>query len=247
MTHPFRLAAALALTATLTLGLTALRAEDKHDDKHHQHKDAEGFVSLFDGKSLDGWEGNPDLWSVQDGVIRGQTKTKMGAPNTFLIYKGDEPANFELRAKFKLTAGNSGIQYRSKIVDPKKWVVGGYQADCDSGNKYTGICYEERGRQIINPRGKKVTLAENNPKPNIEGQTADDKDILAAIKQGDWNEYVITARGNHLTQKINGVTTADFTDNDPAKAATKGVIALQLHAGDPMLVEYKDIKLKKLD
>ena len=233
---------AVLVALVLSISVPALRAQDKS-----QQKDAEGFVSLFDGKSLDGWEGNPELWSVQDGAIRGQTKTKMGAPNTFLIYKGGEPGDFELRAKFKLTAGNSGIQYRSKVIDPKKWVVGGYQADCDANNTYTGICYEERGRGIINPRGKKVTLAEGNPKPNVEGQTAEDKDILAAIKKGEWNEYVIIAKGNHVTQQINGVTTADFTDNDSKKAAPKGIIALQLHAGDPMLVEYKDIKIKKLD
>ena len=237
--------ACLALIALLT-SLTFLRAAD---DK----KDADGFTSLFDGKTLTGWDGDPDLWKVEDGAITGTTTKEhppKGKANTFLIYTADQPADFELHAQFKLYNHNSGIQYRSKHLDPagdNKWVVGGYQADMDGNNQYTGICYEERGRGIINPRGKKVTLAEGNPKPNIEGDTAPEKDILAAIKKGDWNEYVIIAKGNHVIQKINGITTADFTDNDPQKAAKKGVIALQLHPGPPMKVQFKDLKIKQLD
>jgi hypothetical protein len=244
---PTACAALVALALCLTL--SALRA----DDAKPPQKDAEGFVSLFDGKTLSGWDGDPDLWSVQDGCITGTTTKEhppKGGANTFLIYTGDQPGDFELRAMFKLYNHNSGIQYRSKhLPDAKdnKWVVGGYQADMDGDNKYTGICYEERGRGIINPRGKKVTLAEDNPKPIIEGQTADEKEILAAIKQGEWNEYVIIAKGNHVVQKINGVTTADFTDNDSKKAASKGVIALQMHQGPPMKVQFKDLKIKKLN
>ena len=240
-----KLTASLALIALLT-SLTFLRAAD---DK----KDANGFTSLFDGKTLTNWDGDPDLWKVEDGCITGTTTPEhppKGKANTFLIYTADEPADFELHAMFKLYNHNSGIQYRSThlpAAGDNKWVVGGYQADMDGSNQYTGICYEERGRGIINPRGKKVTLAEGNPKPNIEGDTAPEKDILAAIKKADWNEYVIIAKGNHVIQKINGVTTADFTDNDPQKAAKKGVIALQMHQGPPMKVQFKDIKIKKLD
>ncbi|HEY7116313.1 MAG TPA: DUF1080 domain-containing protein [Tepidisphaeraceae bacterium] len=233
-----------ALLATLVLALTTIKPSHAEDAK----PDADGFISLFDGKTLDGWDGNPDLWSVQDGCITGQTtKEHPINPNTFLIYKNDTPGDFELHAMFKLRNHNSGIQYRSKVIDAKKWIVGGYQADMDGNNTYTGICYEERGRGIICPRGKKVTLVEGSAKPVIDGQNADDKEILAAVKKGDWNQYVIIAKGNHLIQKLNGIVTADITDNDPKKASARGVIALQLHAGEPMLVQFKDIKIKKLD
>ena len=237
---------ATLIALILAVAIPTLRAAD---DK----KDADGFTSLFDGKTLTGWDGDPDLWKVEDGCITGTTTPDhppKGKANTFLIYTADQPGDFELHAMFKLYNHNSGIQYRSKhlpAAGDNKWVVGGYQADMDGVNQYTGICYEERGRGIINPRGKRVTLAEGNPKPNIEGDTAPEKDILAAIKKADWNEYVIIAKGNHVIQKINGVTTADFTDNDPQKAAKKGVIALQMHQGPPMKVQFKDIKIKKLD
>jgi hypothetical protein len=241
----------IAYALALTLALFAFKPQrtTAADDK----KDADGFVSMFDGKTLDGWDGDPDLWSVQDGCITGITTKEhppKGKANTFLIYTKDQPGDFELHAMFKLRNHNSGIQYRSKhlpAAGDNKWVVGGYQADMDGVNQYTGICYEERGRGIIGPRGKKVVLEAGNPKPTIEGQTADEKEILAAIKQGDWNEYVVIAKGNHLVQKINGVTTVDITDNDPQKRAMSGVIALQMHQGPPMKVQFKEMKIKKMD
>jgi hypothetical protein len=237
----------LIVAVTLMAGVALVRGQDRNAD--------EGAVSLFDGKSLSGWDGDPDLWRVEDGVIVGQTtndKKPKGGANTFLIYTGNaaggpEVGDFELRIMWKLEGGNSGVQYRSKKVADAKdnhWVVGGYQADMDNANTYTGICYEERGRGILVPRGQTLTIAEDGKK-TVDNKV-DDKEVKAAIKQGEWNEYVITCRGNRCVQKLNGVTTADFTDNQPGKAAAKGILALQIHQGPPMKVSFKDIRLKKL-
>ena len=210
-----------------------------------EKKDAEGFVAIFDGKSLDGWDGNPELWRVEEGAIVGQTtKEKPTKGNTFLIWKGGEVGDFVLRAKFKIEGGNSGIQYRSK--DKGKWVVNGYQADIDSTGRYMGILYEEGGRGILAERGTTVVIpAGGKPQVQKENRAGEAKEILAKLKKDDWNDYEITAKGNHLVQKINGLVTVDVTDEDEAKRAMKGILALQLHAGPPMAVRFKDVMLKK--
>ncbi|ADB18447.1 protein of unknown function DUF1080 [Pirellula staleyi DSM 6068] len=204
----------------------------------------EGFTPLFDGKSLAGWSGHDKFWSVKDGAITGQTTPENPTQgNTFLLWK-DEVANFHLKLKFRIVGGNSGIQYRSKHEG--NFVVGGYQADIDSTDTYIGILYEERGRGILAERSKKVEISESGEK-KVVGETADSKAILESIKKEDWNEYEVIAKGNELTQKINGMVTIHVIDNEKAKAATKGVLALQLHAGPPMLVQFKDIEIKTLD
>jgi hypothetical protein len=204
----------------------------------------EGFKSLFNGKDLTGWDGNKDLWSVQDGAITGETtKEKPTKGNTFLIWKDGTLQDFELRVKWKLLAHNSGIQFRSK--DKGNFVVNGYQADMDYDNKFTGILYEEGGRGILVKRGTKLKVQADGKKVE-EGRTAEDKELLAAIKKDDWNEYVIIARGNHLVQKLNGVTTMELTDEQEAKRAMTGILAFQIHAGPPMKVQFKDIYLKEL-
>lgn len=214
---------------------------------------ADDCVQLFNGKDLSGWKGQPEFWSVEDGAIAGKsTEACPVKENTFLIWQGGEPCDFELRLKFKLLAGNSGIQYRSKVVKPEYSVVGGYQADFEAGKNYSGILYEEKGRGILAKRGQKVVIkeggdAKNPKKPNIEvaGSVGDSDAIQASIKQGDWNDYRIVAKGNHLQHFINGRQTVDVTD-ETAVGAKSGVIAFQLHKGPPMQVFFKDIQLKKL-
>lgn len=198
--------------------------------------------SLFDGKSLAGWEGDSKFWSVQDGAITGKTtKENPTKGNTFLIWKGGEVADFDLTLKFKIVGGNSGIQYRS--IDKDNFVVNGYQADIDSTNVYMGILYEEGGRGILAQRGKKVKLVEGKGGSVVDGE-ASDKEVLDALKKDDWNEYRVVAKGNHLQHFINGKISVDVTDENAAKAAKKGILALQLHAGPPMVVQFKDIVLK---
>jgi putative membrane-bound dehydrogenase-like protein len=211
------------------------------DDANEQ-----GFEPIFDGKSLEGWDGNPDFWSVEEGAITGTTTKEKPTPgNTFIIWRKGELEDFELRLQFKIVGGNSGVQYRSKEIPNNKWVIGGYQADFDGDNGWTGTLYEERGRGILAKRGQKVTVGENG-KPEVTGETSPEKDIVAAVKKGDWNDYTIVARGNHLVQTVNGKVTVDLTDNDEKNRAAKGLLALQLHAGPPMKVQFKNIRLKKL-
>jgi hypothetical protein len=219
----------------LALGCAATSAADSAGD---------GFVCLFDGKTLDGWEGKSQFWSVRDGAITGQTTAENPTKgNTFIIWRGGKPADFELRLKFRMVGGNSGIQYRSIEMDD--FVVGGYQADFDASHNFIGILYEERGRGILVPRCKQLIIREDGSKEEV-GPTSDEKDLLASLKKEGWNEYVVIAEGNHLVQKINGFTTVDVTDNQKEKSRAEGILALQLHAGPPMLVQFKDIQLKQL-
>jgi len=195
--------------------------------------DNSGFKPLFDGKSLAGWRGDEKLWQAKDGTIVGTTDGEI-PDNTFLIHDG-QYGDFVLKVKFLLHkhTGNSGIQYRSEEIkerDGKQFppfVVGGYQADIAS-ERYMGILYGEK-----TPRGiiRDVT-------PDVTA--ALDK---AVVKDG-WNEYVITAKGHHVTQVLNGVTTVDIEDTE---GPTTGIIALQLHRGHNMQVSFKDILLKPLD
>jgi hypothetical protein len=211
-----------------------------------------GFTSLFNGKDLTGWEGAPDLWSVQDGVITGQTTTEHPAKeNTFLIWTNGVVGDFELSCEFKLTPGdsagfaNSGVQFRSKVVKPSYWVVAGYQADMEAGPNYTGNLYEEKGRGTVDSRGQKVILQPGG-KIKVVGMIGNPAEIEASIKKDGWNKYVIIAKGNHIIEILNGHKTVDLTDEDEAHAAKSGVLALQIHAGHPMMAQFKDIRIKML-
>jgi hypothetical protein len=206
-----------------------------------------GFQELFNGKDLKGWDGNPKLWSVQDGAITGQTTAENPIKeNTFLVWTNGNVGDFELRFTYRIIGGNSGVQYRSEVMDPAKWIVGGYQADIEAGTTYTGILYEERkSRQIMAARGEKVVW-DKDGKKQVTGSLGDSSAIQAAIKSGDWNDYVIIAKGNHLQHFINGKQTVDVTDDTESKRASTGVLALQVHAGPPMKVQFKNMRIKKL-
>jgi hypothetical protein len=226
----------IVFTSFVGLLVGASLAQEKFEQSE------EGFVSIFDGKTLDGWEGKKEFWSVRDGAITGETTADNPTQgNTFLIWRAGELGDFELRCQFKIRNHNSGIQYRSKELD--NFVVGGYQADIDATGRYLGILYEEKGRGILAERGTVVEI-DSSGKKNFVGTTGDPEVILKGYKDGEWNEYVIVAQGNKLVQKINGLTTMEITDNQADKRAMKGILALQLHAGPPMLVQFKDIKLK---
>jgi hypothetical protein len=209
---------------------------------------AEGAKAIFNGKDLTDWDGDPKFWSVQDGAITGLTTKEVPAKgNTFIVWRGGVTKDFELRTMFRMENHNSGIQYRSRTRDGAqgKWVMSGYQGDMDDGNTYTGGLYEEGGRGILATPGQKVTIGADG-KPKVTGTLTDPKDIKAAIKNKDWNEYVIIAQGNHLVQKINGIQTVDVTDDDEKRRAMDGLLGLQLHAGPPMKIQFKDITLKVL-
>jgi hypothetical protein len=240
------------------LPLLALVAAD--DLKPAEKED--GFKSLFNGKDLTGWDGDSTFWRAEDGMIVGETSAEKPIKNgnTFLIAQVDNAdatfGDFEFRVSFQFAAdrpfGNSGIQYRSTHIDngksPNKWVVGGYQADCDLTNGYTGICYEERGKRgIMVPRGKKLHYSGDANKIEKEdlGETEPADQIKAALKPaGEWNDYVVICRGNHCVQILNGHVTADFVDDTKDLAKSAGVLALQIHAGPPMKISFKNSRIK---
>lgn len=204
--------------------------------------------SLFNGKDLSGWEGNPKLWSVEDGAITGKTgsegDTKI-SHNTFLVWKDGSVGDFEMTFRYRIEKGNSGIQYRSKLLDPGAFgpVVSGYQADFEAGKTYSGILYEEKGRGILAQRGQKTEIGDDG-KPAVTGSVGDSNEIQAAIKDEQWNDYKIIAKGNHVQHFINGKQTVDVIDNDAANAPKEGILALQIHAGPAMVVQFKDLMLK---
>ena len=206
--------------------------------------DEPGFVAIFDGATLDGWEGKSEFWSVADGAIVGQTTAENPTKgNTFIFWRQGELDDFELRLSYRITGGNSGIQYRSR--DFGDFVAGGYQADIDSGTTYSGINYEEKGRGILVTRGKRMEIAADGTK--TEGEPIGESDALqATIKQGDWNDYRIVAEGPRLRHYINGQLMSEVIDHEVGKRVEKGILALQLHAGPPMKVEFKNIRLKRL-
>ena len=208
-----------------------------------------GGKSIFDGKTLDGWDGNPVHWSVKDGAIVGEnTKENPTKGNTFLIWKGGVLKDFDLTLDYKIDGGNSGIQYRS-FVKPGKhdgWRIGGYQADLEAGDKYSGICYGEAFRGILSMRGEKTTLTLNDKgklQKKIE-KFGDTNEIGKSVKKGEWNKYRIVAKGFHFTQYINGVKTTELIDNDEKTRRADGLLAFQVHAGPPMKVYFKNIVLK---
>ncbi|MDZ7620635.1 MAG: family 16 glycoside hydrolase, partial [Patescibacteria group bacterium] len=208
----------------------------------------DGFRPIFDGKTLEGWDGNPDFWRVEDGCIVGQTTPeKPTKGNTFIIWRGGEPADFELKVEFKLTNHNSGVQVRSfeKPEEWGKWVAGGYQADIEESGRYMGICYGERFRGILAMRGDRTVIGADH-KPTIVGKVGDADELLKKIDLAGWNEYHIIARGWTVTQKINGNVVAEVTDEDEEVRRAKGLIAFQLHAGPPMKVAFRNVMLKEL-
>jgi len=211
----------------------------------------DGFKQIFNGKDLSGWDGDAKFWSVKEGAITGVTKTEPKLThNTFLVYTGGDVSDFELRLSYRIVNGNSGIQYRSKVLSRGEFgpIVGGYQADFEAGKTYSGILYEEKGRGILAQRGQKTVIKDDGDKHKVEvgGAVGKSEDIQAGIKNEDWNDYVVIAKGNHLQHFINGMPTVDVIDESATKAAKSGVLALQVHVGPPMTVSFKNIRLKTL-
>jgi len=212
-----------------------------------------GMKALFNGKDLTGWDGDPKLWSVKDGVIHGETtEANPASGNTFLIWKDGTVKDFDLRLSFRCTnTNNSGIQYRSKhITDGKArnaWVVKGYQHELRNETSLpsvSGFIYDEggkRGRTCL--VGEQATWADG--KKNVTGALIDQEGFEKLFKLDDWNDVVIVGRGNRIQHYLNGTLILDFTD-DPQIALTEGILALQLHAGKPMWAEFKNVRLAEL-
>ena len=249
----------LVLLASLVVNCTSGGSQGNNQSEAEEASQSE-YVDLFDGKSLSGWRGDTSLWRVEDGAIVGEIKPgKELDRNSFIIWDGGQPADFELIADYKLTGnGNSGFNYRSEELPDLPYALRGYQADIDAANTYTGQNYEERARTILAFPGQQVRL------PPVDGEIGDyakgniwtaaeetgslgDRDSLKThIKSEDWNELRIVAKGNHLQHYINGVLMSDVTDDDEKNRKFEGLMGFQVHVGPPMTIAFKNIRMKQL-
>jgi hypothetical protein len=245
-----------ATMTALLLGAASIRAHAQSTSLGPP--DAQGFITLFNGKDLTGWEGLQGYWSVKEGVIAG-SETKEHSVQTDLILSASKESpekfvNFELRLKWRMLSpdGNSGVQFRSAINNPKTLHAGGYQADIDSGGHYTGSIYDESGiaggRGTMSNRGEKTTWDAENHRHNepLAENNADLKKLLH--NTGDeWNDIVLVVNGHDFQYRINGHLMTELIDDSPKAVLKGGVIALQMHAGFTMDIQFKDISIKFLD
>jgi hypothetical protein len=237
--------------------------------------DHEGWTQIFDGKSLNGWDGPSDVWHVEDGAIVGVSSPANPSGTTNIIWQGGEPANFELKLEMKLdgTGANGGVQYRSHMVAPRldplpadltpeqreqrqkqqdlarkhaKWNMTGYQADFDFNNKYTGQLYEQSSPRGIIAWRSQVVATEPDKKPTLLGTLGSADEMKSFIKPGEWNQVEIIADGNTLTHIINGHVMAILVDTDPKYSQAKGLIALEIEGPGDLKISHRNIWLKKL-
>jgi hypothetical protein len=209
--------------------------------------DTAGFKPIFNGTSLEGWDGDTAFWRAEGGAIVGETTAANPLKaNTFLIWRGGKPADFELKLEYRMNATNSGVQYRSvELPDQGKYVLKGYQADIDFANQWTGQLYEERGRQFLALRGQATQVLEGK-KARAIGTLESGDALKALIKSNDWNQVHIIARGHTFIHIVNGHVMAVTVDDDPKGRADSGLIGFQIHVGAAMKVEYRNVMLKTL-
>jgi hypothetical protein len=209
--------------------------------------DTTGFVSIFDGTSLAGWDGDPQFWRVEHGEIVGEsTPAKVVKANNFLIWRGGMVRDFELKLEFRMDGANSGIQYRSsELPDVGKWVLKGYQADMDFTQNYLGNVHDERGRGVLSRRGE-VTRIVDGPTFKVVGTFGDPTLLRGVMNVDGWNRYHIIARGPVLLQFLNGHLMAVAIDEDSKNFAAEGVIGFQMHTGPPFKIQFRNVLYRKL-
>lgn len=212
--------------------------------------DEPGFQSIFNAKNLDGWVGDPIYWRVSDGLMTGEiTPETVIKSNTFIIWQGGAPEDFELKMDYRITpAGNSGVNYRSVVVPDRvtpanRFAMRGYQCDIDGQNRYTGNNYEEKGRLFLAQRGD-VTHVTGARNPVVLSRLGDNKGLASLITDG-WNSVHVIARGNVMMHSVNGRLMSVVIDDDPNRTRS-GQIGVQVHVGPPMRVEYRNWRLKRL-
>ena len=226
----------------------------------------DGFHPIFNGENLEGWKGDSTYWSVKDGVLIGEvTPETILKQNSFIIYENEQPSDFELKLEYKISkSGNSGVNYRSEIIQNKPFALRGYQSDIDGKNRYTGQNYEEKKRTTLAYIGEKVvvdvmpdsiplTNIRKNVKRNcwqtrnVTASLGNKKELTSHVKVNDWNTMHIIVNDNRMQHYVNGVLMSEVTDLDTQNKTTKGFIGVQVHTGPPMKVEYKNIRLKVID
>lgn len=240
------------------------QAEKKVSKPEPVAENTDGFELIFDGATLNDWQGDPTYWRVEDGTLIGEvTPTTPLTHNTFIVWEGGEPGDFELKLEFKIDeAGNSGVNYRSEAIDTIPFALRGYQADIDGKIRYTGQNYEERKRTTLAYRGERVRIvSQENPevlgslRANVKNncwQSRQLMDTLAApdslktmIRFEDWNELHLIAQGNRMQHYVNGILMSEVFDNDTINRRAAGKLGMQVHVGPPMQVRYRDIRLKQ--
>ncbi len=246
-----------ALLGGLLLGRTRIRAaqaaepyKPKQSDRPEPIQgDEPGFAPIFDGKTLHGWEGDPQYWRVENGSLVGEiTPATVVRSNTFIVWRGGRPRDFELKLDYRITPdGNSGVNYRSAIIpDPvtpsNQFAMRGYQCDLDGKKRYPGNNYEEKGRLFLAVRGQ-VTNVVGGRKP-IVLSTFGGSDELASYVNDDWNAIHLIIRGNTLVHIINNHLMSVVIDDDALNRPADGLLGVQVHVGPPMKVEYRNIRLK---
>ena len=211
--------------------------------------DEPGFESIFDGWTLDGWEGDPTYWRIEDGSLVGEiTPETIVRSNTFIVWQGGRPKDFELKLDYRITAdGNSGINYRSSLIPDRvtpdnRFAMRGYQCDIDGKKRYTGNNYEEKGRRFLAVRGQ-VSHVVGGRKPVILSEFGDPLELAAHVLD-DWNSVHLIVRGNRMSHSINGRLMSVVIDDDAPNRPVDGLIGVQVHVGPPMKVEYRNIRLK---
>lgn len=241
----------LAATATLAQqpAPSAPYAPRQSDRPTPATGDEPGFQSIFDGRTLAGWEGNPVYWRAENGSLVGEIRPEtVVRSNTFVIWRGGRPRDFELKLEYRITpAGNSGINYRSEVVaDPvtpdNKFAMRGYQFDLDGARRYVGNNYEEKGRLFLAVRGQLTRVV--GGRPPVLVSTIGDADELAKAVTDDWNAVHLIVRGNVLVHQLNGRVMSITIDDDAPNRRVEGLIGVQVHVGPPMKVEYRNIRLK---
>jgi hypothetical protein len=231
----------LALAVILVLGGSGL-AELKAGEQVSSSEPPEGFKVVFNGRDLSGWEGSPTYWSVEDGCLTGKADGTLKY-NRFIVWRGGTVKNFELRVKVKVSpGGNSGLQYRgTERPDLGESVVTGYQCDVVANRPdYNGMLYEERGRRILAHTGEKVII-DTQGQPWVAGQFA-----LKEFKPGEWHDFRVLVEGDHYRHWIDGHMTVDVTDLDEKGRKLECVLAMQVHVGPAMKIQYRDFFLKRL-
>jgi hypothetical protein len=239
-----RIGSGIVLCLIMTAGIS-ISAQPSFDREAHESDD--GFVRIFDGRTLDGWDGDPVYWSVKDGSIVGTiTHETIVDRNTFLIWRGGTTGDFELKLKYKISkVGNSGINYRSIEVPGVPWALKGYQSDIDGKGQWNGQNYEERGRTFLALRGQ-VTRITGGHKPVEIGSVGEKDQLQKYILKEDWNQCHLIVRGNTLIHMINGHIMSVVIDDDIENRSMDGLLGVQVHVGPPMTVEYRNILIKKL-
>ena len=240
--------ASLRLTTLAILTLISSQiAQAQQVYPERGQKDEAGFESIFDGKTLTGWEGDPKYWRVEDGCLVGEvTPETILKQNTFIIWRGGTTRDFELKVEYRISSrGNSGINYRSEEIPDSHFAMRGYQADIDGANKYTGQNYEEKGRTFLALRGD-ISRVDPDGKSRVTGSVGDKDALEKLIKNDDWNEFHLIVRGNTMIHILNDHVMSVVVDDDPAHRKFDGLLGVQVHVGPPMKIEYRNFRLKKL-